>query len=42
MTFGVNYRPRNNVILRPEVRYDWSPAANYDDAYFGMDAILKF
>lgn len=41
-TFGVNYQPRSNVIVRPEVRYDWSPAASYDEAYVGLDAILRF
>ena len=23
-------------------RIDWSPAADYDEAYFGVDAILTF
>ena len=41
-TFGVNYRPRHNIITRPEVRVDWSPAADYDEVYFGIDAILTF
>lgn len=42
LTGGVNIRPHANFVLRPEVRYDWSPAANYDEAYFGMDAIVTF
>lgn len=25
ITFGLNYRPHANVVLRPEVRYDWTP-----------------
>ena len=41
-TFGVNYRPMPNLITRPEIRYDWSPAANYDEVYFGIDAIVSF
>ena len=41
-TFGVNFKPRSNIILRPELRHDWSPAANYDQTYFGMDAIFSF
>lgn len=41
-TFGVNYRPHANIIVRPEVRVDWSPAANYDETYFGVDAIFTF
>jgi len=23
MTWGVNYRPHANVVIRPEIRYDW-------------------
>jgi len=41
-TVGANIRTSANTILRPEVRYDWSPAANYDQAIFGIDAILTF
>ena len=41
-TFGVNYKPKSNVVVRPEVRFDWSPAADYDEAYFGVDAIMSF
>ena len=41
-TFGVNYRPHANVVLRPEVRVDWSPAADYDESYFGVDAVVTF
>jgi outer membrane scaffolding protein for murein synthesis (MipA/OmpV family) len=38
----VNYRPQANIIVRPEVRIDWSPAADYDESYFGVDAIVTF
>jgi len=41
-TFGANIRPHANIVVRPEVRIDWSPAANYDESYFGVDAVLTF
>jgi hypothetical protein len=41
-TFGANIRPHANFVIRPEVRMDWSPAANYDAAYFGVDGVLTF
>ena len=31
-TFGANIRPHANVVVRPEVRIDWSPAADYDES----------
>jgi len=54
LTVGLNYRPHANVVLRPEVRYDWvdsdGAAANagfasegaYDNFSFGMDCILTY
>lgn len=41
-TFGANIRPHANLVFRPEVRIDWSPAADYDESYFGVDAVLTF
>lgn len=41
-TFGANYKPHANVVIRPEVRFDWSPAVNYDETIFGIDAIFTF
>lgn len=41
-TFGANIRPDANLIFRPEVRYDWSPALGYDETIFAVDAILTF
>lgn len=49
LTFGVNYRPHANVILRPEVRFDWDSDrvvgldnnANSQTS-FAMDGILTF
>jgi hypothetical protein len=51
VAFGVNYRPDANLVIRPEVRYDWTPAAdvvnaavgeNYNQTWLGVDAILTF
>ena len=44
MTWGVNVKPMDNVIIRPEIRYDWDmPAAGIQDATtFGIDAIVTF
>ena len=41
-TFGVNVRPHANLTVRPEIRQEWSPAANYDETIFGVDAIMTF
>lgn len=41
-TFGANVRPHANLVIRPEVRVDWSPAADYDETYFGIDAVVTF
>ena len=41
-TVGVNYKPNANLIVRPEYRYDWSPALGYDEGYFGVDVIALF
>ena len=42
LTGGINYRPTANWILRPEYRYDWSPALGYEQGYFGIDAVTTF
>lgn len=51
LTFGLNYRPGANVLIRPEVRWDWAKGnvasvVNEDFAdsqtTFGVDAILLF
>ncbi|MDG2305657.1 MAG: outer membrane beta-barrel protein [Candidatus Binatia bacterium] len=53
-TFGLNLRPLPNLIIRPEARWQWSPAANDDPgrnvaglpvdegAILGMDMIFTF
>ena len=41
-TVGANIRPHANLVVRPEVRFDWSPAANYDETIFGIDTIFTF
>ncbi|MCA8996800.1 MAG: porin [Planctomycetaceae bacterium] len=52
ITGGVNYKPAANIVIRPELRYQWSPAHNDDPgiaavpvdegAIFGIDAIITF
>jgi hypothetical protein len=51
VAFGVNYRPDANLVIRPEVRYDWVPAEDvvnasegedYNQTWLGVDAILTY
>ncbi|MFG0335040.1 MAG: outer membrane beta-barrel protein, partial [Maioricimonas sp. JB049] len=54
MTYGVNIKPHANLVIRPEIRYQWAPAAQganarnpiglpvYGGAIFGVDTILTF
>ena len=54
LTLGVNYRPHGNVIVRPEIRWDWNDdqvqvagsdlLENGDDnqTTFGIDTIFTF
>ncbi|MFG0297308.1 MAG: outer membrane beta-barrel protein [Maioricimonas sp. JB045] len=54
MTYGVNVKPHANLVIRPEVRYQWAPAAQgpnaknpaglpvYGGVIFGIDTILTF
>jgi len=48
VTFGLNYKPHANMVLRPEIRYDWLPssvledATDYNQTTFGIDCILTF
>lgn len=51
LTFGLNYRPHANVLVRPEVRWDWADdptltvineGANASQTTFGIDTIFTF
>jgi hypothetical protein len=41
-TCGINYKPCANMVVRPEYRYDWSPALNYNQGIFAIDMILTY
>ena len=42
-TFGLNYRPTANVVIRPELRNDWGAGAiDPTQTVFGVDAIFAF
>ena len=41
-TLGVNVKPHANIVVRPEVRFDWSPGGNYDETIFGIDSYITF
>ncbi|MDP7211770.1 MAG: outer membrane beta-barrel protein, partial [Vicinamibacterales bacterium] len=42
VTFGLNIKPRDCVVIRPEVRTDWEPSAGTDQSIFGIDVILSY
>ncbi|MEM8865377.1 MAG: outer membrane beta-barrel protein [Planctomycetota bacterium] len=53
VTFGVNYRPHANVVIRPEYRYDWTPTDNGygansvgvfrdEESTFGIDMVITY
>ncbi|MCC7476794.1 MAG: porin, partial [Pirellulales bacterium] len=51
LTTGLNIRPATNVVIRPEIRYDWTPGEdqfrasngeNYNQWVFGVDCILTY
>ncbi len=41
-TVGANIHFGANVVVRPEGRYDWSPAVNYSVGTAGVDAVFTF
>ena len=41
-TFGVNVKPTDNLIVRPEIRYDWDDPNVGSQTTFGTDVILTF
>jgi hypothetical protein len=51
LTYGANYRFNSNLIVRPEVRHNWTPAEDayeantgfdFNQTVFGVDAILTY
>ncbi len=50
VTAGVNYKPKNWLLIRPELRYDWAQAqtAPFDSGHqsnqvvLGIDAVVQF
>ncbi|MCH1440991.1 MAG: porin, partial [Rubripirellula sp.] len=44
LTIGWNHRRSANLIIRPEVRWDWINVDGFEDdhASFAMDAIMTF
>lgn len=51
LTMGLNVRPATNVVVRPEVRYDWTPGDDqfftsngeqYNQWVFGVDCIFTY
>lgn len=41
-TFGLNITPADNLIIRPEYRYQWNPGSGVEQGIFGVDAIVTF
>ncbi|MEX2309387.1 MAG: outer membrane beta-barrel protein [Pirellulales bacterium] len=48
---GINYKVHANVVIRPEIRYDWTPAEDtvsaaigddYNQEWFGIDAVFTY
>jgi hypothetical protein len=50
MTAGVNWKPKSWLMIRPELRYDWSEAQiapfdvgqRTDQVLLGVDAVIQF
>ena len=42
VTGGFNFHLLSNLVLRPEIRQDWSPGAGLDEDSFLIDAILTY
>jgi len=50
LTGGINYYPHANVVIRPEIRYNWSPTelfsvqngAPYNNTVFAIDGVFTF
>ncbi len=42
VTIGLNFRPADHIVIRPEFRHDWAPGADYARSFFGVDSIVTF
>ncbi|MEX2172356.1 MAG: outer membrane beta-barrel protein [Pirellulales bacterium] len=51
ITGGLNYHATANLVIRPEIRYDWTPSdvafdnvfgEDYNQTWFGIDAIVTY
>ena len=42
VSFGVNLRPKDNLVFRPEIRHDWDTPVVGSNTSVGMDAILTY
>lgn len=42
VTGGVNIQALSNLVVRPEVRHDWSPVNDLDQTSVAIDAILTY
>lgn len=42
VTGGVNIKPMDNLIIRPEIRHDWDDPNRGAETTFGIDAIVTF
>ena len=52
VTYGANYRFNSNLVVRPEVRHNWTPSnvaygannggVDFNQSVFGIDAILTY
>lgn len=51
ITGGLNYHANANLVIRPEIRYDWTPSEvafdnatgeDYNQTWFGIDAVLTY
>ena len=48
-TFGVNFRPHSNLVIRPEIRDNWAPSSkaamnngDVNTSIFGVDVIATY
>jgi hypothetical protein len=41
-TAGINWNVLENLVFRPEVRQDWIPGSDFDQAVFALDAVLTY